>query len=96
MLADYIRQLYSALDRKRPYVTYNHDADHVRIVVTAGFSMLRKRSVFFLIALILVYRLQESVRRYNVSDGVTLTRLSGQIESEKDDLTEGHSISVRS
>lgn len=41
MLADYIRQLYSALERKRPYVTYNRDADHARIVVTAGFQYAR-------------------------------------------------------
>ena len=42
MLADYIRQLYSALDRKRPYVTYNRDADHARIVATAGFQYAKE------------------------------------------------------
>ena len=34
----YIRRLYSALDKKRPYVTYNRDASHAGVVVVAGFE----------------------------------------------------------
>ena len=37
MLYQYIREIYRALERQRPYFTYNRDASHAMIVVTAGF-----------------------------------------------------------
>ena len=38
----YIRRLYSALDKKRPYVTYNRDGSHARVVVIAGVEHAEK------------------------------------------------------
>ena len=34
----YIRKLHNALDKKRPYVTYNRDTSHARVVAIAGFE----------------------------------------------------------
>lgn len=36
-LNDYLRRLHTALERKRPYVTYNRDKAHASLVVSAGF-----------------------------------------------------------
>lgn len=36
-LNDYIRRIQTALEKRRPYVTYNRDKFHARIVVSAGF-----------------------------------------------------------
>ena len=38
----YIRRLYNSLDKKRPYVTYNRDASHARVVVVAGVEHAQK------------------------------------------------------
>ena len=36
-LNDYLRRLHTALEKKRPYVTYNRDKAHASLVVSAGF-----------------------------------------------------------
>lgn len=36
-LNDYIKRLQTALEKKRPYVTYNRDKYHASLVVSAGF-----------------------------------------------------------
>ena len=36
-LNDYLKRLQTALKKKRPYVTYNRDKFHARLVVSAGF-----------------------------------------------------------